>query len=499
MYDWPTHCMVVRACVIALVLLGCDSAEPVGPEQPQEPLQGLRMEPLSDTTQTATVGTRSHSLPAVRLTTPDGNPAAGREVRFLASGGGSIEFASQRTDTAGMASPGAWTLGTTAGRQTVTARTDGVADLVFSALAEAGRPVSIEIIAGNHQTAAPGASLPTALQVKLADQYGNPVPDELVAFAQMIGGGSILGDSARSDSLGYAMSGIWTLGDPGPQVVKARIAGRELFFEAFACGDPCRGRDLLYVRGDNVYSLVNGVTTLLMEGEPGLTEVALSPDGQRIAFTVYDWSIDGVDLYVMNADGSNRAWRSSELFSPSWSPDGRQLAVAGYDSNSGRYGVFTLSLEEADAPPVLLKAGATEPAWSPDGTKIAFVENDGSGLLGLGVMNADGTAVTALVSRDKSGFWHPSWSPDGQRLAFQKCDGLGEWEPSVCDIFTITVSGADVFQLSYTGDAWHPAWSPDGSRIAFSLPGGTVWLPADGSITQPLSLVPDGYSLAWRP
>ena len=104
---------VTTACVVTLLLAGCDSAEPAGPgspEPPKEPVQGLRLEARSDTTPTGVVGTAVASVPLVRLTLGS-DPAPGREVRFVVSGGGSVEMASQRTDTAGLASPGTWTAG----------------------------------------------------------------------------------------------------------------------------------------------------------------------------------------------------------------------------------------------------------------------------------------------------------------------------------------------------------------------------------------------------
>ncbi len=38
---------------------------------------------------------------------------------------------------------------------------------------------------------------------------------------------------------------------------------------------------------------------------------------------------------------------------------------------------------------------------------------------------------------------------------------------------------------------------PDGSRVAFATEAGIVWLRADGSLAQPVSLVLEGFSFAW--
>jgi hypothetical protein len=355
---------------------------------------------------------------------------------------------------------------------------------------DAGQPATMEIVAGNFQTAPAGAPLPIVLQVRLADRYGNPVPEEPMSYTVLMGNGTVLGDTVKTDSLGFARSGTWTLGGEGPQLVRASTAGKELLFEALACKDACRAPTLLITKEGGLYTLDNGVATRVHDS---VGDAAWSPDGQQFAFSIYNGMDDISDLYLLDADGSNVALRASGFFSSAWSPDGQRLAA------TGPVGVYTLSVGQGDTQPVLLAEHAQHPAWSPDGTKIAYVEfenGDGQSFK-LKVMNADGSAVTTLVNGDEHGMSYPAWSPDGQRVAFTKCDAVG------CHLFAVNANGADLVQLTTPNDGpgLRPVWSPDGSWIAFNSGGGIVWVPADGSFSTPIPmipLIPGAGILAWR-
>lgn len=495
---------VAQACIIAL-LISCDSTAPTDKTiDPPEAQKGLVLEAQSDTTLTGTVGVPISPAPIVRLTL-DGKPAPGREVRFSVSGGGSAKVTLQRTDTAGLASPGGWTLGTVTQPQTLTAHATGAVDLVFRVTPKAGAPAAFDVVAGNHQAAAAGAPLPVPLQVKLADQYGNPVPDAPVSYAILLGDGSLPSLSTRTDSSGVASSGTWTLGSAGAQLVRISAAGRQLFLDAFACDERCRGRDFLFTSGSDLISVVDGVATSLYthpsagEIESWISSPAWSPNGQKVAFTVwqYDWITDEshAALYLMDADGSNVVLREDGFTSASWSPDGLQLAATGPD------GVYVMSAEPEGAQPVLLARGATAPAWSPDGAAIAFVEVAGDPVFeyagSLKLMHADGTPISTILSEAGATFGGPTWSPDGQWLAFIKSGESGS------TLFTVSANGGNPVELSPVVNASVPAWSPDGSRIAFvslSASGaGIMWLPADGSSSTPIPLIAHGSNPAWHP
>jgi hypothetical protein len=190
--------------LVALALIGACGTEPVKPAS---------VEATSSVTQNAVVGTRVGSVPAVKVSDPSGNPMAGQDVTFaVTAGGGLVDSSSVKTNDQGIATPTAWTMGTAAGVNTVTATVAALPVVTFTATAAAGTPKTITVVAGDNQTATVGATLPTNPSVKLVDQYGNPVPAIAVTFSVQSGGGSVTGGDAVTDANGTATVGSWTLG-----------------------------------------------------------------------------------------------------------------------------------------------------------------------------------------------------------------------------------------------------------------------------------------------
>jgi len=482
--------------VATLAVAGCsDTTAPLK----EVPLV-VRLEPLTETNVTGTVGTAAPVVPAVRARDQNGKPVRGVEVAFVTDG--AITTRAARTDADGVASVGAWTLSTLAGTNTVTARASGSPDVVFTATARAGPVARLAHVSGDDQSAIAGATLPQPLSVKVSDSYGNAVSGATVEFAVVSGGGSIGSDPAVSDAEGVATSGPWTVGaSSSAQEVKARAAGVELTFTARACDELCPPNALLFVRGGNIFLFLAWAHTVQLTFEGINIQPAWSPDGNRIAFARHG-SGGQADIYLMNADGSGVVRRTAgmRLHSPAWSPDGTTLAVGSGSHYDGD--IRLLSLADNEGNGIHLASMGTEPAWSPDGKKIAFVSLSGDdGYHALHVMNADGSGISAITLRDEGSIGSPKWSPDGKRVVFSKCIAAG------CDLYSVSPDGAAptipaaVTRLTYLGNAWSPAWSPDGTRIAFTrggwLSGSIAYVTADGG--PAVEIISSGSQPAYRP
>jgi hypothetical protein len=171
------------------------------------------IEKVAGDDQSTRVGTAVLVAPAVRLTDALGDPVADQEVTFLVQTGDG--FATDNvvsSDADGLAAVGSWTLSTTAGTNLLTAETEGLAPVTFSATGLAGPAASIAVDDGNGQTGLIGFAINIPPSVRVSDVYGNPVAGVSVDFAVTGGGGNVSGTPTISDELGIATVGAWTLG-----------------------------------------------------------------------------------------------------------------------------------------------------------------------------------------------------------------------------------------------------------------------------------------------
>lgn len=165
--------------------------------------------------QTVHVGTPVTIPPSVLVTDAYDNPVQGVPVTFsVASGGGSITGASATSDASGVATVGSWTLGVTAGANTLRATSAGLAGspVTFTATGLIGSPTTLALHGGDGQTATAGSVVATDPSVRVTDAYNNPVAGVAVTFAASSGGGSVTGASVTTNASGIAAVGSWTLG-----------------------------------------------------------------------------------------------------------------------------------------------------------------------------------------------------------------------------------------------------------------------------------------------
>ncbi len=153
-----------------------------------------------------------------------------------------------------------------------------------------------------------------------------------------------------------------------------------------------------------------------------IRDMAWSPDGHRIAFS----SLDQRQIYVINVDGTSFRQLTSDTphshnSSPTWAPNGQQIAFYSTRNNSG--GIFLMD-DAGGNVRELTKGGEGSPSWSPDGRQIAFwVALEGEGY--VGVIDADGNNLK-LLTKGSSPSWQSTFP--GVTTAVSPVDiGISVW------------------------------------------------------------------------
>ena len=195
---------------------------------------------------------------------------------------------------------------------------------------------------------------------------------------------------------------------------------------------------------------------------------AWSPEGNLIAFasnrdTGPPYNPYNMDIYVMNADGSNvkRIVDDPEYdVGPQWSPDGRKIVFM--TGRTGNFDVYVMNADGTEQRNLTADYDRSDgaPVWSIDGHTIVFGRRI-EGKDHLFVMDADGQNLKR-VTHNSANNGSPGWSPDGSKLIYQT-DVDGNWE-----IYAISVDGELAQLTDDAADDLAPDWSPDGNRIAFS-------------------------------
>lgn len=151
--------------------------------------------------QTGVVGEPLAQPISVQVTDQSGNPVANIVVTWtVLTGGGSVASATSTTDGNGNASV-IWTLGATAGENTLRASIATGASVTITATGVAAIGSTMSIVSGNNQTVANGAaSAPLVVMVSTAQGLG--VAGVPVTWTMSSGSGTLSATSTTTDASG---------------------------------------------------------------------------------------------------------------------------------------------------------------------------------------------------------------------------------------------------------------------------------------------------------
>ncbi len=249
-----------------------------------------------------------------------------------------------------------------------------------------------------------------------------------------------------------------------------------------------------------------------------ITELSLSPDGQRIAYTLE--SLDKEQNAKRSAiwmlerrTGQARQFTSGAKHdgSPRWSPDGRWLAFVS-DRQGEQSQLWVMPTNGGEARKLTkMRNGVGDFCWSPDGAWLAFISEikldskitededtttdpkakerekqdesqrlrhvsrlqfrwDGRGLLeGRGHLFKINIQSGELVRLTEGDFHHgePAWSPDGREIVVVSDREENRDANLTQDLWLIDAETKEARKLTdSSSDLAYPMWSPDGQSIA---------------------------------
>jgi dipeptidyl aminopeptidase/acylaminoacyl peptidase len=211
------------------------------------------------------------------------------------------------------------------------------------------------------------------------------------------------------------------------------------------------------VGGGSPKTLLGG---LHVDGEA----LTVSPDGTRIAYATGAFGdTGGVDLWVMNVDGSNAHKVASNAGDPVWSPDGLHIAFAREFLKAGnipQLEVFVCDPDGGNATRLTSNDADDNPlSWTADSKTVLFVTDRGGGTQ---------TFAKAIGSTALATLWAQNairLSPDGTRsLVFvpdvvNHTRHLGVGLPDGTGFAILDIDDQNV------ADA---RWSPDSKFIVFA-------------------------------
>lgn len=208
--------------VVMAALSGCSGGDATAPV-----VQPASVEAVQATAPAATVATALAVAPTFVVKDAKGSALAGVAISVAVTSGGGTLAGAPTKSLGGPTSVGTWTLGTTAGVNALTVTVAGLPATTISATGTPDVPAAITVVSGTGQRAPAATQVPQPIVVKVADKYGNGVPNAAVSFSVRAGLGTLQGSSSvASNASGNATAPSWTLGKTNVTQTLQVLAGQ---------------------------------------------------------------------------------------------------------------------------------------------------------------------------------------------------------------------------------------------------------------------------------
>ena len=227
--------------------------------------------------------------------------------------------------------------------------------------------------------------------------------------------------------------------------------------------------------------IVTGALTQLTFDEGDKDQPVWSPDGTKIAYVGSGGERNGLDIWVMDADGRNPVnltQQAGDEFDPVWVPDGSLIAFTHHLRDAGNMPIYALTWIAPDGTGrerISTDFIESDPTFTPDGVFMVYVISASSHDYLYFRSAADGfDSPKGLDLRALFGEFgmvsDPVWAPQGNQFAYVRHEGASE----VVVLVTydqITVGGLHQpkeYALTDSRLDSDPAWSADARWLAFT-------------------------------
>jgi eukaryotic-like serine/threonine-protein kinase len=204
---------------------------------------------------------------------------------------------------------------------------------------------------------------------------------------------------------------------------------------------------------DQVGSFGPASVGLFSVSESGVLAYRVGVDGGRTQLTWFD--TQGKIMGTMGEKGS--------LAAPAISPDGTRVAFALFDNSSGNSNIWVADVARGNSTRLTFNSGRdTSPVWSPDGRTIVFSSNR-AGHSDLYVTPSDNSGAEQLLFKSDEDKQPTSWSRDGRFVLFTSVNPKNRE-----DIWVVSTQDKKATPFLNTSFQENNAvFSPDGRWVAY--------------------------------
>ena len=373
--------------------------------------------------------------------------------------------------------------------------------------------------------------LQAALTIEITQGVDGAVPIAVVPFGTVAGSSAPAEDIAAIIASDLARSGRFaplaerdmiarpvevsqvrfqdwrTLGSENLVIGKIETVGANQYRIQFRLFDVFRGRQItghsLPATADQLRYVAHRISDIIYEkltGQPGAFAT-------RIAYVISEVR-NGKKAYMLqlaDSDGYNPKTlltSAQPLMSPSWSPDGRQLAYVSFEKR--RVAVFVQDVFTGKRQELAAFAGINgAPSWSLDGRSMAVtLSRDGNPeIYSMRLSDKKLKRLTSGASIDTE----PVWSPDGKSIVFTSDRGGSP------QIYRMPAQGGRAQRLTFEGNYNASAdISPDGKSLALvhgeggryriaslDLESSLLRILSDGQLDESPSFAPNGSMIIY--